>query len=123
MKPGLAFYGWLGALRLERTTERKPANPAVPIPTHQLPAEEVCEGLDAAVQKMKKGEKAIITVSPAYGFGTVAEHRGRLAAVAPGSTVQYEVELVDFENAKESWEMNEAEKVGGGCSRYRTSAV
>jgi hypothetical protein len=42
----------------------------------------VCDGLDQAVQKMKKGEKSLITISPAHGYGA-AGYSGRLAQVGP----------------------------------------
>mmetsp|Transcript_11683 Transcript_11683/g.28662 ORF Transcript_11683/g.28662 Transcript_11683/m.28662 type:complete len:590 (-) Transcript_11683:389-2158(-) len=78
--------------------------------------EMVCEGLDQGVMKMKKGEKAVITVPPQYAYGE-AGHAGRLAAVPPGATVAFEVELVDHENAKDSWEMSDAEKVAAAAAK------
>ncbi|KXZ45163.1 hypothetical protein GPECTOR_57g453 [Gonium pectorale] len=79
--------------------------------------EQVPEGLEEAVMKMKKGERALITVTdPALGYGE-AEHAGPLAAVPAGSGLQYEVELVAFENSKESWEMSDAEKVQAAKAR------
>lgn len=44
---------------------------------------------------MKKGEVALITISPEYAFGS-SESKQELAVVPPDSTVCYEVELVSF---------------------------
>lgn len=52
-------------------------------------------GLDRAVTTMKKGERAILTVTPEYGFGST-EVRRDLATVPPFSTLVYEVEMLDF---------------------------
>jgi len=72
--------------------------------------EEVIGGLDLAVQKMKKSEKALVTIAAEHAFGPVGSQQP-LAAVPGGAAVVYEVELVEFENAKESWEMSTEEKV------------
>lgn len=72
---------------------------------------QVPEGLDLTVLKMKKEEKDVVTIPPQYGYGD-KEFDGPLAKVPANSTLIYEVELVDHENAKESWEMNDEEKVG-----------
>ncbi|GLC35269.1 hypothetical protein PLESTB_000582700 [Pleodorina starrii] len=80
--------------------------------------EQVCEGLEAAVMKMKQGEKAIVTITdPAQGYGSETEFAGPLAPVPPGSSIQFDVELVQFENSKESWEMSDAEKVEAARQR------
>lgn len=65
-----------------------------------LTAEQVPEGLDLAVQKMKKGETAEITLSPQYAFGAGCAQRGS-DAVPPGATVMYTVQLKDFENVSD----------------------
>ncbi|XP_021720139.1 peptidyl-prolyl cis-trans isomerase FKBP62-like [Chenopodium quinoa] len=72
--------------------------------------EQVIEGLDKAVLTMKKGEVALLTIAPEYAFGSV-ESKQDLAVVPPNSTVFYEVELVSFEKDKESWDMNNEEKI------------
>ncbi|KIY97518.1 FK506-binding protein 4/5 [Monoraphidium neglectum] len=73
--------------------------------------EAVPEGLDLALMKMKKGERALITISdPKLAYGA-AGHAGRLAAVpADAAPLTYDVTLVDLVNPKEKWEMNAAEK-------------
>ncbi|KAG2580128.1 70 kDa peptidyl-prolyl isomerase-like [Panicum virgatum] len=72
--------------------------------------EEVIAGLDLAVLNMKKGEVALVTIPPEYAFGSV-ESKQDLAVVPPNSTVIYEVELVSFVKDKESWDLNNEEKI------------
>ncbi|CAM6089988.1 unnamed protein product [Calypogeia fissa] len=72
--------------------------------------EEVIPGLDKVVSTMKKGELALITISPQYAFGDV-ETKRELAVVPPNSTVIYELELVSFVKEKESWDMETPEKI------------
>ncbi|XP_023548585.1 peptidyl-prolyl cis-trans isomerase FKBP62-like [Cucurbita pepo subsp. pepo] len=72
--------------------------------------EQVIDGLDKAVATMKKGEIALVTIAQEYAFGS-SESQQELAVVPPNSTVYYEVELVAFDKEKESWDMNNQEKV------------
>lgn len=72
--------------------------------------EAVIEGLDRAVLNMKKGEVALITIPPEYAYGST-ESKQDLAIVPPNSTVIYEVELVSFVKDKESWDLNNSEKI------------
>ncbi|KAL2470706.1 Peptidyl-prolyl cis-trans isomerase FKBP62 [Abeliophyllum distichum] len=72
--------------------------------------EQVIEGLDRAVMTMKKGEVALLTITPEYAFGS-SESKQELAVVPPNSTVFYDIELVSFEKEKESWDMNTQEKI------------
>lgn len=58
-------------------------------------AEQVTSGLDNAVACMKKGEVALVTVAPEYGYEGVETHRD-LAVVPANSILIYEIELVDF---------------------------
>lgn len=44
---------------------------------------------------MKKGEHAVLTISPEYGFGNTEVIRD-LAKVPPSSNLLYEVEMLDF---------------------------
>lgn len=60
-----------------------------------------CEGFELAVMKMTKGEKAQVTITDvAYA-----------PASNPNVPLTYEITLIDFVKAKESWEMNDEEKV------------
>ncbi|XP_057974823.1 70 kDa peptidyl-prolyl isomerase-like isoform X2 [Malania oleifera] len=67
-------------------------------------------GLDRAAATMKKGELAILTVDPEYGFGSVEVKRG-LAIVPPNSTIVYEVEMLDFIKEKAPREMSNHERI------------
>ncbi|MBA0720740.1 hypothetical protein Golax_008345, partial [Gossypium laxum] len=72
--------------------------------------EQVIPGLDRAAATMKKGEQALLTVSPEYGFGSVVAERD-LAVVPPSSNLVYEVEMLDFVKEKAPWELNNQEKI------------
>uniref|UniRef100_A0A0D3H2C5 peptidylprolyl isomerase n=1 Tax=Oryza barthii TaxID=65489 RepID=A0A0D3H2C5_9ORYZ len=72
--------------------------------------EEVIDGIDRAVLNMKNGEVALVTIPPEYAFGST-ESKQDLAVVPPNSTVIYEVELVSFVKDKESWDLNNTEKI------------
>ncbi|WMV48426.1 hypothetical protein MTR67_041811 [Solanum verrucosum] len=76
----------------------------------QIDEEQVVDGLEKAVKKMKKGEIALITIQPEYAFG-VFDSPQELAIVPGNSIVYYEVELVSFVKEKESWDMNTQEKI------------
>ncbi|PKA60932.1 Peptidyl-prolyl cis-trans isomerase FKBP62 [Apostasia shenzhenica] len=73
--------------------------------------EQVIEGLDRAILSMKKGEFAIVTIPPEHAFGSIESKQDLTVVVPPNSTVVYEVELVSFVKEKESWDMNNAEKI------------
>jgi FK506-binding protein 1 len=42
---------------------------------------------------MKRGEKAILTISPDFGYGA----RGAGGVIPGGATLAFEVQLLDFE--------------------------
>ncbi|KAJ7958280.1 Peptidylprolyl isomerase [Quillaja saponaria] len=72
--------------------------------------EQVVAGLDRAVATMKKGEKAVITIHPDFGFGSV-EVRRDLAVVPPSSNLVYEVQMLDFIKENAPWELSNHEKI------------
>lgn len=72
--------------------------------------EQVIEGLDLAIMKMDKGEKAEVTIGPTYAFGDTDTQRDK-ATVPAGSTVIYDVELVSLKNPKNSWDMSNEDKI------------
>ncbi|XP_015086548.1 peptidyl-prolyl cis-trans isomerase FKBP62-like [Solanum pennellii] len=76
----------------------------------KIDEEQVVDGLDKAVKKMKKGEIALITIQPEYAFGAFDSPQD-LAVVPGNSIVYYEVELVSFVKEKESWDMSTQEKI------------
>ncbi|KAK9097154.1 hypothetical protein Sjap_022651 [Stephania japonica] len=71
---------------------------------------QVISGLDRATSTMKKGELALVTVGPEYGFGSTEVTRD-LAVVPSFSTTVYEVEMLDFIREKAPWEMNNHDKI------------
>ncbi|XP_064113782.1 peptidyl-prolyl cis-trans isomerase FKBP4-like [Macrobrachium nipponense] len=70
---------------------------------HNIP-----EGLERAIERFKKGEKSSIRLAPKYAFGSAGNPS---LNVPPGASLEYEVELRSFEKAKESWEMDQEEKI------------
>uniref|UniRef100_A0ACD5Y8V9 Uncharacterized protein n=1 Tax=Avena sativa TaxID=4498 RepID=A0ACD5Y8V9_AVESA len=85
--------------------------------------EAVIEGLDRAVLNMKKGEVALVTIPPEYAYGST-ESKQDLAVVPANSTVIYEVELVSFVKDKESWDLNNAEKIeAAGAKKEEGNAL
>ncbi|XP_059298484.1 peptidyl-prolyl cis-trans isomerase FKBP62-like [Lycium ferocissimum] len=76
----------------------------------KIDEEQVIDGLDKAVKKMKKGEIAVIIIQPEYAFGA-SDTPQELAVVPGNSIVYYEVEMVSFVKEKESWDMNTQEKI------------
>ncbi|XP_067855760.1 peptidyl-prolyl cis-trans isomerase FKBP4-like isoform X2 [Heptranchias perlo] len=65
-------------------------------------------GIEKALQEMEKGEEAIISLKPKYGFGEAGNLK---LNIPPNANLVYEVVLKNFEKAKESWEMNIDEKL------------
>lgn len=72
-------------------------------------------GVELALQKIKKSEKAHITLAPAYGFGRAGcPQFGIPASTAEGSngnTLVYDIHLKSFERAKESWQLDGEQKL------------
>jgi len=78
---------------------------------------DVCDALECAVAEMKKGERAILTVTvPAL----VTEVQLGLADLT--STVVLTLELQELGSAKSSWELNEQEKVDFATTRKEVAA-
>ena len=65
---------------------------------------------DMAVMDMKKGEKALVMVTPKYAFGDAGSESFKVAVPA-GETVTYEVTLSDIVKVKEIWDLSENEKM------------
>lgn len=84
---------------------------------------EVCDALECAVAEMKKGEKAVLTVSsPA---DVVEEQIGLkdVVATADSRRVVLSLELQEFEKAKDTWDMSEEEKVAFGTARKEVGSA
>ncbi|MED6231746.1 Peptidyl-prolyl cis-trans isomerase fkbp4 [Ataeniobius toweri] len=65
-------------------------------------------GVEKAIMAMEQGEEALFTMKPKYGFGNAGNEKYNIPS---GATLQYKITLTAFEKAKESWEMNTAEKL------------
>ena len=59
-------------------------------------------GIELAVMKMKRGEKDEVTILDTKTYGPASSSAEKLV---------YSIELIEFEAAKETWEMTDAEKV------------
>lgn len=68
----------------------------------------VIDGVEIALEKFKEGEKSRLEISPEYAFGAEGHKDFGIPA---GAKVEYEVELIMFEKVKNSWEMDDAEKL------------
>ncbi|XP_050040551.1 peptidyl-prolyl cis-trans isomerase FKBP4 [Dermacentor andersoni] len=68
----------------------------------------VVKGVEDGLLKFKKGEKSLLRIAPNKAFGTTGNTQ---FSIPPNATVEYEVTLKSFENAKESWEMDIEEKL------------
>jgi len=71
-------------------------------------------GLELALEKIKKNEKAHVTLSSAYGFGRAGCPTFGIPGAMDGSTgskLAYDVYLKSFERAKESWQLDGEQKV------------
>jgi len=65
-------------------------------------------GLEIAVESMKKGEIASVIIKPEYGYG---KEGNPIKGIPPNATLLYEIELVEFEKAREPWDMEFPEKI------------
>eukprot|EP00931_Biecheleriopsis_adriatica_P118668 TRINITY_DN94015_c0_g1_i1.p1 TRINITY_DN94015_c0_g1~~TRINITY_DN94015_c0_g1_i1.p1 ORF type:complete len:582 (-),score=196.91 TRINITY_DN94015_c0_g1_i1:76-1821(-) len=74
---------------------------------------EVCDALECAVAEMKKGEKAILTVTKP---SLAAEEKLGIKCDSC-SQVVLTVQLLDFEKGKDQWDMSEEEKVEFATAR------
>lgn len=54
---------------------------------------QVIRGWDEGLLTMSKGEKAVLTISPEYGYGA----RGAGGVIPPNATLAFEVELLKIE--------------------------
>eukprot|EP00993_Chasmostoma_nieuportense_P000469 NODE_1432_length_1506_cov_62.484409_g1357_i0.p1 GENE.NODE_1432_length_1506_cov_62.484409_g1357_i0~~NODE_1432_length_1506_cov_62.484409_g1357_i0.p1 ORF type:complete len:467 (-),score=109.88 NODE_1432_length_1506_cov_62.484409_g1357_i0:105-1454(-) len=71
-------------------------------------AEEVCDGLEKALESMKKTERALIKLKPSAAFGSAGEP---LLSVPANASLVYDVTLVDFQMAPKSWDVKGDDKI------------
>lgn len=65
-------------------------------------------GVEMALEKMKKQEKARVAISPAYGYGSAGLPDKKVPANA---SLSYDIKLKSFERAKESWQLDGEQKL------------
>lgn len=68
----------------------------------------IVEGVELALSKAKKGECSVLKLAPKYAFGDAGKPD---ANIPPNAEVEYELTLLNFEKAKESWELDSKEKL------------
>ena len=69
---------------------------------------QVIKGWDDGFASMKVGEKAILDITPEYGYGA----SGSPPKIPPNADLEFEVELLGFhEKEKEKWEMTNEERL------------
>lgn len=72
-------------------------------PEHNIP-----EGLEQALLKFKKGERSLIRLKSHCAFGATGCSS---LGIPPNADIEYNLELKNFEKAKESWSMDGEEKL------------
>ncbi|OWF54975.1 peptidyl-prolyl cis-trans isomerase FKBP4-like isoform X2 [Mizuhopecten yessoensis] len=68
----------------------------------------VIEGVEVAIKQMKKKEKSRLEIQPSMAYGEAGNSKFN---IPPNTPLQFDVELLSFEKAKESWEMDANEKL------------
>ena len=70
---------------------------------HNIP-----DGVEQALLKFKKQERSILQLKPQFGFGSSGNEE---LGIPANASLEYEIELKNFEKAKESWSMDADEKL------------
>lgn len=65
-------------------------------------------GIEMALEKMKKKERVEVKLAPKYAYGSTGKPD---KGVPPNTYVTYDIDLLSFERAKESWQMDAEMKV------------
>lgn len=68
----------------------------------------VIEGVEIAIQKMRIGEVARVIIKSQYAFGSAGHIEYKIPANA---TVEYEISLNEFEREQDTWKLNEEESL------------
>lgn len=70
--------------------------------------EAVIPGIEKCVTSMKLGEKCLTKIKPKNGYG---EKGNEQLGIPPNATLLVEIELVQHEKQKQTWEMSSDEKI------------
>jgi len=68
-------------------------------------------GLEAAIKKMTKGEKSLFVVQPELGLKGLPKRPQYLEGVDENSVLEYTVQLDDYTNQSESWQLSRPQKL------------
>ena len=68
----------------------------------------ICPAIELALKKMKKGGHSKLTIAPQYGCGPEGNVK---LGVPADATLLAEIELLEYENEKDSWDLSEEEKL------------
>jgi len=71
------------------------------------------EGLEEALKDMHIGDRHLVSIHPEWGYGAKGNDKYTVPANAH---LEYDIELVDFKNGKETWEMTQPERIAYGLS-------
>lgn len=69
---------------------------------------DIIPAIEEALLKFKKGERSKLDIKSRHAWGVKGSEKFN---IPPFADVQYEVTLVNFEKAKDSWELNSQEKL------------
>ncbi|KAL3265474.1 hypothetical protein HHI36_009678 [Cryptolaemus montrouzieri] len=70
--------------------------------------ENILKGVEIALESFKRGETSKLIIKPQYAFGAKGSDE---LGIPPNATLEYIVTLKNFEKSKESWALNDEEKV------------
>jgi tetratricopeptide (TPR) repeat protein len=73
-----------------------------------LPDASIIEGLEEAIKSMKRGEQSKFFIQPHYAYG---EKGNTELGVPANSKLVFDVDLVSFEKGRQTWDMNDKEKL------------
>ncbi|CAH2007241.1 unnamed protein product [Acanthoscelides obtectus] len=68
----------------------------------------IIPGIEIAVEKFKKGEISTLTIQPQYAYGDKGCPE---LGIPPNATLEYTVEMKNFEKIKDSWALDDEERI------------
>lgn len=70
--------------------------------------EGIVSGVEKALKNFKKGEKSVVQLKPKYAF---KEEGNPELGVPPNATVEFTIELKDFEQSAYAWDLTTEERI------------